>query len=266
MIDQTLIYLLVGAAAGLLAGLLGIGGGVVTVPAIFYILSAHNVTEPVAMHLAVGTSTAAMTLTTLVSANAHRQTGAVRWDRWRQLTGGLIIGAILGAMIVDTLPGHSLRVIFAICEIILALQIAFGFNFQQRGELPGGLTISLAAVAIGIVCSMLGLGGGLLVVPFLLWLGHSMRAAVATAAATGVPISFSGAIAYLFTDIDASSLPEMSWGHIYIPAFIGVAVGSVALAPTGVRLTHRLPAGVLKKIFAAFIAILGIIMLVSGKH
>jgi len=264
LIDQILLYLLVGAGAGILAGLLGIGGGIVTVPAIFYILSAQHISEPVAMHLAVGTSTAAMTLTTLVSANAHRQTGAIRWDRWRQLAFGLIVGSILGAMIVDKLPGHSLRLIFAVCEILLALQIAFGLNFQQRGEPPGGFTIALMAVGIGIVCSMLGLGGGLLVVPFLLWLGHSMRTAIATAAATGVPISFSGAIAYLFTEIDASSLPDFSWGHIYIPAFIGVAVGSVALAPTGVRLTHRLPAAMLKKIFAAFIAILGVVMLASA--
>lgn len=261
--DALPLYALVGAIAGLLAGMLGIGGGLITVPAVYYILERNGISSGVSMHLAVGTSTAALVLTTMVSAYSHHRHGGVLWSLWQKLTPGLMVGAVIGALITGMLPGDLLRMIFGVCEILLAAYIGLYRPHPLPRALPGIGALTATAFVIGNVCSILGLGGGLLVVPYLLWCGISMRESVATAAATGVPIAFAGAITYMFAAVDENTLPPLSWGQVYIPALIGIGVASVICAPLGAMLSHRLPATTLRHLFAGVIALFGLIVLVK---
>lgn len=257
------IYALVGAIAGLLAGMLGIGGGLITVPVVYYLLEHQGISSNVSMHLAVGTSTAAMTLTTLVSAYTHHRRGGILWNVWRRLTPGLIAGAIVGALVAGWLPGSWLSITFGVCEIALAAYLGLQQSSTPARSLPHSGIMTTAAFFIGSLCSILGLGGGLLVVPYLLWAGVPMRESVSTASATGVPITFAGAITYLLAVVEHDPLPALSWGHVYLPAFLGISVASVICAPIGAALSHHLPAVTLRRVFAIVIGLFGVVVLIK---
>lgn len=257
--DVILLYLVLGAVAGLMAGLLGIGGGLITVPALAYILPGQGVAPSSVMHLAIGTSLAAMTVTTAISAYSHHRHGTVDWSVWRQMITGLVLGAVLGALAVDQLRSDTLRVVFGLFELALAWHILYGRQSARHGALPKRWQVALAGLVIGVVCALLGIGGGLFVVPYLLWFGVAIRTAVSTAAATGVAIAGAGALTFLAIGLDAPH-GGATWGHIHLAAFGGVALGSVVSAPLGAHLAHRLPASLLRRIFAAFIATLGLVM------
>lgn len=257
--SDILLYLLLGAAAGLLAGLLGIGGGLITVPALAYLFPTQGIAPQSVMHLAIGTSLAAMTVTTAMSAYAHHRHGAVNWSVWRHMVAGLALGSMAGALAVDYLRTDTLRVVFGVFELLLAAHIAFGDRSARRSALPSPVKIATASLLIGAVCALLGIGGGLFVVPYLLWHGINMRAAVSTSAATGVAIAGAGALTFLVLGMDAPHASN-TWGHIHQTAFAGLAIGSLITAPLGARLAHRLPAQQLRRVFAVFIGILGVIM------
>lgn len=254
-----LLYLALGALAGLMAGLLGIGGGLITVPALAYLLPHQGIAPQSVMHLAIGTSLAAMTVTTAMSTYAHHRHGAVNWSIWRQMITGLVLGSIVGALAVDYLRTDTLRLVFGMFELLLAAHIAFASETSRRSALPSASKVAIASFLIGLVCALLGIGGGLFVVPYLLWHGSSMRTAVSTAAATGVAIAGAGALTFFVLGIDAPHA-DNTWGHIHQGAFAGIAVGSLLSAPLGARLAHRLPAQQLRRIFAVFIGALGLFM------
>lgn len=260
--DDILLYLALGAAAGFMAGLLGIGGGLITVPALAYLLSDKDVAGGNVMHLAIGTSLAAMTVTTAVAAYTHHRHRAVNWSVWRRLIGGLVLGSILGALVVDHLSNTTLRIVFGMFELALAAHIAFSQQNVRRSMLPAYWKIAAAGLAIGALSAMLGIGGGLFVVPYLLWYGVSIRAAVATAAATAVAIAGTGAATFMVLGLDTAH-GDATWGHIHQGAFAGIALGSLASAPLGAYLAHRLPAPQLRRIFALVIAVLGLAMVAS---
>jgi len=257
-----LLYLLLGAVAGLMAGLLGIGGGLITVPALAYLLPGQGIDAGNVMHVAIGTSLAAMTVTTALSAYTHHRHGSVNWPVWRQLIGGLVTGSVLGALTVDYLRSDTLRIVFGLFELLLAAHIAFGRQDARRSALPSRWKVAFAGLAIGAVCALLGIGGGLFVVPYLLWHGVSIRAAISTAAATGVAIAGAGAATFLLLGLDAPHGGD-TWGHIHQIAFAAIALGSVVSAPLGAILAHRLPAQHLRRIFALFIALLGLVMVAA---
>jgi uncharacterized membrane protein YfcA len=262
--DLLLPYLLLGALAGLLAGMLGIGGGLVTVPALSFLLPADGVPQAALMQLAIGTSMAAMTLTTAVSAYAHHRYGTVQWNTWRRLAPALVVGSVGGALVADYLPSNTLSLIFGIGEILLALQLALDIQPRAPQRLPRVWAMRAAGLVIGAACSLLGIGGGLLVVPYLLWHGMAIKQAVSTAAATGVAIAWAGAATYLFAGMDAPVAGLVSVGHVHLFAFAAIALGSIFAAPLGARLAHTLPARLLRRIFAVFIALLGVLM-IAGR-
>ena len=255
-------YLLLGAIAGIIAGLLGLGGGIIIVPALFFLFLKQGLTAEILMHMAVATSLATIVFTSLSSAWAHHRHGAVHWQVVRQFTPGIVVGCILGALAADQLKSDYLRIAFGVFEILVAIQI--GFNLKPAGtrSLPGQIPMLFSGGVIGTLSTILGIGGGTLTVPFLLWCNENIRNAVATSSACGLPIAVAGTAAMILTGWSNTHLPAGSTGYVYWPAAIGVLVASMLTAPLGAMLAHKLPVNVLKRIFAIFIAIIGIRMLI----
>jgi uncharacterized membrane protein YfcA len=194
---------------------------------------------------------------------AHHRRGAVQWHSVRRLAPGIIIGAWLGAALADRLPGIQLRTVFGVFELLVALQMGVGFRAVAQRQLPGWPGMGLAGGVIGAVSAVVGVGGGTMTVPFLQWCNVPMRQAVATSAACGVPIALAGAAGFIVSGWGEALLPRLSSGYIYWPAFGGIVLASVLMAPLGARLAHSLPAAQLKRIFSLFLALLGLRMLMG---
>ncbi len=261
--ETLLLYLAVGAFAGFLAGLFGVGGGLIIVPALLFAFKSLGFAEEVMMHLAVGTSLASIVFTSISSVRAHHQRGAVRWDVFRQLTPGIVIGAIIGAVIADAMPTAAMRIFFALFELTVAALLWWNRQPAPHRGLPGAAGMGTAGGVIGAVSSVVGIGGGTLTVPFLAWCNVDLRKAVATSAACGLPIAVAGALSFIATGWDARGLPEWASGYIYWPAFAGIVLASVAFAPLGARVAHALPVAKLRRGFALFLALLGVRMLIG---
>jgi hypothetical protein len=263
LLFNLLLYLVLGAFAGVMAGLLGVGGGLIIVPVLAWIFHGQQVADAIVMHLAIGTSLATIVVTSISSVRAHHQRGAVLWPVVWQLTPGIVIGAWLGAVVADALPSRVLGKIFAVFVLAVAAQMAFGAKPAPHRGLPGAVGMAATGGVIGGVSAIVGIGGGSLTVPFLTWCNTSMRQAVATSAACGLPIALAGAIGFIITGLNASSLPPWSLGYVYGPALVGVAFASMLSAPLGARLAHTLPTETLKKVFAIFLALVGTKMLLG---
>lgn len=259
--EVILIYLILGLVVGVIAGLFGVGGGLIIVPALVFLFEHQGISPIVIVHLAIGTSLATVVVTSISSTRAHHRRGAVQWDIFKQLTPGIVVGALLGAAIADFLPASTLRILFGIFELIVAVQIGFNLMASSQRQLPTQPVISVVSTAIGVVSSIVGIGGGAITVPFLAWCNVGIRYAVATSSACGLPISIAGAIGFMITGWNELALPSGSTGYLYWPAFVGIAVASVFSAPWGAKLAHTLPVEILRRIFAGFLAILGIRML-----
>lgn len=255
-------FLLLGAFAGVLAGLLGVGGGLVIVPVLAFIFKARDFDA--VMHLAVGTSLATIVFTSLSSVRAHHRRGAVRWDLFLRLAPGIVGGALAGAAIADRMPGEHLRLVFGIFELLVAVQMALSVRPAPNRQLPGAVGMGLAGGGIGSVSAIVGIGGGTLTVPFLAWCNVPMRNAVATSAACGLPIAIAGAAGFVWAGWAGPGLPEYTLGYVYLPALAAIVAASVLFAPLGAWLAHAVPAAALKRFFALFLAILGLRMLLYG--
>lgn len=258
-----LILLSMGALAGLLAGLLGIGGGLVIVPVLALVFDGQGVDGSVIMHLAIGTSLATIVTTSLSSLRAHHRRGAVEWPVFVRITPGIILGGILGSSLAAVLPSDILRMAFAVFLLLVAIRMAFDVAPGPHRQLPGRAGMTLAGTLIGAVSTLMGIGGGTLSVPFLTWCNVGVRRAVATSAAIGLPIAVTGTILYMITGWKQPVLPALSLGYINLPAYAGIVVASVLFAPLGARLAHRLPERLLKRFFAAFLALLGVKLLLG---
>jgi hypothetical protein len=252
-VETLLIYLLVGAFVGLIAGLLGVGGGLIIVPVLVFVFQGQGVDPTVIVHLAIGTSLATIAITSISSMRAHHRHGAVQWDVFRRLTPGIVVGALLGAVIADFLPTKAMRLWFGIFELLVA----------PRGHLPGALGTNIAGGVIGAISAALGIGGGTLTTPFMVWCNFSLRQAVATSSACGLPIALAGAAGFVATGWNEPGLPGWSSGYLYWPAFAGIVISSLLFAPLGAKLTHTLPVSVLRRFFAIFLAVLGVRMLIG---
>jgi len=254
-------YLLLGAGAGVIAGLLGVGGGIVIVPALLYLFIRQGMPDAVLMHMAVATSLATIVFTSVASAWAHHRHQAVLWPSVLALTPGIILGSIGGALLAHHLPSPALRTIFGIFEILVGVQVGFGFKPGAHTSLPGRGGMLMAGGGIGALSTVLGIGGGTLTVPFLLWCNVHIRNAVATSSACGLPIAAVGAGALIIAGSAYQGLPPGSTGYVYWPAAIIIILGSMVTAPLGARLAHSLPVVLLKRIFAVVLVGIGIRML-----
>ncbi|QKT03238.1 sulfite exporter TauE/SafE family protein [Ectothiorhodospiraceae bacterium 2226] len=255
------LYLMIGALAGTLAGLLGVGGGLVVVPALAFLFAAQEVDAGVIMHLALGTSLATIVVTAASSSYAHHRRGAVLWDVVARLTPGLVVGVFVGALMADHLPTRALTVIVGLFALSVAAQMAFGAPPRPHRTLPGTGGQVGAGALIGGVSAFVGIGGGSLTVPYLAWCNIALQRAVATSAACGLPIALAGALGYMAAGRGAEALPAGSTGYVYWPAFIGIAFTSLLFAPLGARFAHALPTRILKRVFALVLALVGLRML-----
>ncbi len=263
MLTTLLLYLALGAFAGVMAGMLGVGGGLIIVPVLAWIFGRQSVSDALIMHLAIGTSLASIVITSISSIRAHHQRGAVLWPAFWRLTPGIVIGAWLGAAVADLLSSAALTKIFAVFVLMVAAQMAFGAKPAPQRELPKPTGMAATGVVIGMVSAIVGIGGGSLTVPFLSWCNTPIRQAVATSAACGLPIALAGALGFIVTGLNAPHLPAWSLGYVYGPALVGVASASMLTAPLGAKLAHTLPTNSLKKVFAVFLAAVGSKMLLG---
>lgn len=264
MFETLLLYLVLGSFAGLIAGLLGVGGGVVIVPALVFVFTEQRVDTEVLMHLALGTSLASIVFTGISSAWSHHRLGAVSWSLVRGLVPALLVGALLGALLADQLTGPWLIWFFGLFEIGIGCYMVLGAPVTQRymALVLKRLELMPVGMVIGLLSSLLGIGGGSLTVPYLCWRGRSMQAAVAVSSVCGIPIAVAGALGYLLMGLDSESLPVGSLGYIYLPALLGLVSASLFTAPIGAALAHRLPVYLVKRLFGGLLLIVGFLMLI----
>ena len=247
------LYLTLGAFAGLSAGLLGIGGGLIIVPALATLFSYQQIPADIIMHLALGTSLATILVTSISSVRSHHKHRAVIWPHVWRLTPGILAGAWLGGWLAGQMSSDWLKPVFALFEFAVAIHMLSGTQVGSHRNLPGTAGMSTAGTFIGSISAIVGIGGGTLTVPYLIWNSIPLRKAIATSAACGFPIALSGTLAYLVSGWQHPLLPGQAIGYIHVPAFLGIILASALFAPLGARLTHTLPVAALKKIFALFL-------------
>jgi uncharacterized protein len=262
-VEGVLLYVAAGVGAGLISGLFGVGGGMVIVPVLLFVFALRDMAPDYLMHMAVGTSLASIVLTSMSSLRAHYALGGILWPVFRRLLPGIVLGALAGAAIADLLSSAVLRMVFGTFVVLVALQMAFAGMPPPSRKLPGTAGLVGGGFAIGTLSSMLGIGGGSLTVPWLAWCGTEMRKAVGTSAACGLPIAISGAVGFMLAGWGNPALPAGATGYVYWPAVAGIVVPSMLLAPLGARLAHRLPAKVLRRIFAVFLVLVGLRLLLA---
>lgn len=256
-------YLALGALAGTLAGMFGIGGGLVIVPVLIFSFGLQGISPDVAVHLAIGTTLAVIVFTATSSIRTHHQHGAVRWDIFWPMTVGIVFGALLGAKSAAMLSGDTLQLIIGVFVILMALKMLTGANTKPGRDIPGRPGLAAVGGFIGWASAIFGIGGGSLTVPYLNWCNVRMQHTVGTSAACGLPIALAGAAGNIWTGWGEAGLPGYSLGFVYLPALLGIIVTSVFFARFGARLAHRLDATVLKRIFAIMLIVVGIRLLTS---
>ncbi|MDX9834000.1 MAG: sulfite exporter TauE/SafE family protein [Desulfobulbus sp.] len=254
-IEFVLMYAVVGLIAGIMAGLLGVGGGIIIVPMLIFCFVRQGVQPEVIMHLALGTSLASIIFTSISSSLAHHRRGAVAWEIVRQITPGILIGTFLGTFVASRLSTGFLRVFFCVFLYAIATQMLLNKKPKPSRELPGRAGMFGVGNVIGVVSALVGIGGGSLSVPFMIWSNVAAHRAVGTSAAIGFPIAVAGALGYVVNNLHTAGLPPWSLGGVYLPALIFIVGGSVLTAPFGARLAHALPVDKLKRIFALFLYI-----------
>ena len=246
----------------MLAGLLGIGGGVVIVPILALFFEYQGVSEEVIMQCAVGTSLATILFTATSSVRAHHARGAVRWPVFWQLTPGILIGALAGTGIGHWLESDTLQAAFGVFLLLVAAQMTRPMAAADR-PLPARGWMRFSGLVIGSLSALFGIGGGAISVPFLSWCGIAPVQAIATAAAIGLPIALAGTTGYIVTGLQVAELPPWSIGYVVVPALIGIVVASTLFAPLGAWVAHQLQPTTLRRIFAVLLAIFGLRMLLG---
>jgi len=262
MIVETSLYLLLGALAGVLAGLLGIGGGLIIVPILAAIFAYHGLPFEIIMHLALGTSLASILFTSIASVYSHHKHHAVCWSRAIKLTPGILAGAWFGGLFASNLSSDILKPVFAIFELLVASYMLWDTKASNHNGSPSLFNFTSSGGVIGFISSIVGIGGGTMTVPWLMWHGSSIHKAIATSAAVGFPIALGGSIGYLYAGWNHNLLPTYAVGFIYLPALIGIIFSSMLFAPLGASLAHKFEVTKLKRVFAFLLIALAIYLLV----
>lgn len=263
MVMIFLLFLAVGAVAGLLAGLFGIGGGMVIVPVLVLTFAAQGISEAVLTHMAVATSLATIVFTSISSVREHHKNGAVDWPLVSMMSVGIIAGTAVGVSLITSVPGPVLQKIIGVFALLVAIKMFFGLDPKSDGSRPGHAGLITAGGVVGFGSAWFGIGGGTFTVPYLTWMQTPMRRAVATSAACGLPIALTGAISNVFAGWNHSDLPAWTTGFLYWPAIGGIVLTSVPFAKVGARLAHKLDQKLLKKAFALLLVVVGLRFLLS---
>ncbi|MFW6277927.1 MAG: sulfite exporter TauE/SafE family protein [Halorhodospira sp.] len=262
MLDWS-IYLLTGALAGTAAGLFGIGGGMIIVPVLLLVFELRGIDPTVITHLAIGTSVATVVITTAGSARGHYRLGAVDTAAFLRLAAGMIPAAAAGSVIAGHLPGEVLQQVFGVFLLLVSLYMLSGWQPRQRATGHAYQGLAVPGAGVGLLSTMLGIGGGVITVPYLLWRGVAMHRAVGTSAATAVPLSLAGTLGYLVAGWGQPQLPAGATGYLYWPAFLGVATASLGASSLAAHLAHRIPARRLRRLFSAVLLLVALRLLLS---
>ena len=254
-------YCLVGAIVGVLAGLLGVGGGGIIVPILVYLLPRQDVSQDIIMHLALGTSLACIIFSSISSLKAHHLRGAVHWNVVFRIAPGIITGTLIGSTFASMLSTRSLTIFFSLFLYFISVQMLINRKPKPSCHIPGLAGLFTTGNVIGFISSLVGIGGGSLSVPFMVWCNISMHHAIGTSAAIGLPIAAAGTLGYLINGWGTAGLPDYAIGFIYLPALFGIAAISIITAPLGAKLAHSLPVGKLAKIFAVLLIMVATKML-----
>lgn len=261
-IPVLLLLLVIGGFAGVMAGLLGVGGGIILVPAFFYAFSALGYGGDQLMQVCLATSLATIIVTSMRSVASHNKKGAVEWEILKKWAPGIAMGAVLGMLTVSSLRSSTLQGIFGVLGIIIGFYMAFGKSSWRLGEeMPTGLKRIAISPFVGFLSVLMGIGGGSFGVPLMSLHGIAIHRAVATAAGFGVIIAFPSVIGFLFVDVAADSSPPLTLGAVNIPAFLVVISMTLMTAPLGAQLAHKLDAKMLKRVFAVFLIVVAANML-----
>lgn len=254
-------YLLIGAVVGFLAGLLGIGGGLVQVPILVFLFKAQQIPPEHVLHLALGTAMASILFTSASSLRAHHTHDAVNWDIVKRMVPGVIFGVAMATFIASRAPTRYLAIFFTAFVYFAATQLILNIRPSAHRSLPGPVGMFAAGAVVGGISTLVAAGGALLSVPYMTWCNVRMHEAIGTAAAIGFPIAITGSIGYIVGGWEAPGLPSGSLGYIYVSALVWVVLASMLTAPAGARVAHRTPTGRLRKIFAVLLYILATSML-----
>ena len=261
---EWLLFPVLGAVAGVLAGLLGVGGGLVLVAALAWLLPSLGVPAAAAMHAALASSLASIVLTAAASARAHARRGSVLWPTVRWMVPGLLVGGWLGSAAAVRIDGGLLRWLVAGYCLVAAVQLLLSRARESAGAVvPRGPAMTVAGGAIGAVSAVVGIGGGSMTVPLLVGRGVAPVRAVGTSSACGVAIGLGSALGYALHP-PAGALDGPAVGYVYLPAAVGVALASVLAAPVGTRLAHRLSGAHLKRVFAGFLVAVALALAFGG--
>ena len=256
---EAILLAAIGAVAGAMAGLLGIGGGVLLVPALIFIFQAHGVSPEVVTQLAVGTSLATILFTGSASAWTHHRNGNVDWGAVRGMLLFIVIGTQVGALLAGMLHGITLKRLFGLFEWAIAARMLLAAEPHPDGKsFSTRWTYSLGGLVIGIVSALFGIGGGTLTVPLLVYLlNRSIKVAIGTASAQGVVIALFGTAGFIYQGWGHPGLPTDAWGFLSPKAAVVIALASTLTAPIGASLTHRLRPIYLSRAFGIFLIFIG---------
>lgn len=256
-------YLIIGILAGLLGGLLGIGGGLVSVPALLALFQYLEFPSNYMMQVAIGTSLGSMVFTAASSAYAHFLKKGINWKAFYLLSPGIFLGSIVGALVADYIPSKKLELIFGICECCIGIYFLLPYNRkEENGEIQfmNPIFLSIIGLGIGSISTILGIGGGIITVPILTAFGMSIRSSISTSAMTGFQIALIGAISFLYFGLSAKTW-QGSIGYLYIPAFISIGIISSLAAPFGAKLAYSLPTKILRPFFGIVLIVVGVLII-----
>ncbi|SMN16714.1 Protein of unknown function DUF81 [uncultured Candidatus Thioglobus sp.] len=252
-------FLLLGVFSGFIAGLLGVGGGLIMVPVLLYLL-AGSVDQAILMHTAVGTALAAIVFTSISSVWAHHQHGAIHWHNFKKLMPTILLGAFSGALLTKLMSFDFMRLFFAFFEFIVAAIMYFGFSSSAHVDSLKKWVWRITGYIIGLVSAVVGIGGGTMTTPFLTYNKVDIKNAIATSAAVGMPIAVAGALGFVVAGWNVENTAR-GLGFIHTQALISIVATSVLFAPLGAKVAHSVDGKKLKKFFAIFLALLGVSVL-----
>jgi len=258
-----ILYLLMGLFVGFFAGLLGIGGGLMLVTLMAYLFTLQGFPQDRLLHLALGTSITSIVFTSISGLWAHQKHGAVRWDILRTAAPGLVVGTLLGTVVADQLKSKYLAIFFVVFVYYSAVQMFANVKPKPTRQLPGKAGMTMVSVIVGTVSSLVGVGGGVMTIPLMSLFNVPMRQAIGTSAALGLPIAIAGTAGYIVTGLGKDHLPALSVGYVYLPALVGIVIGTFVTVPWGAKAAHSMPVTRLTKIFAVILFILATRMLWS---
>ncbi|MBU3724186.1 MAG: sulfite exporter TauE/SafE family protein [Burkholderiaceae bacterium] len=260
MLSMMVALLVIGAFTGFMAGLLGVGGGMMLTPFMTFLFTVAKFPPELVIKMALATSLTTILFTSIGSVRAHHKGGKVRWDIARPMGIGAFIGTFIGANFAGALKSQWLAIFFALFVGYSAIKMFRTSKPKPSREVPGSAPLAAVGSGIGFVSSLVGAGGGFLTTPFLVWCNVTMHQAIGTSAALGFPIAAGGLMGYIIAGLRLENLPEWSIGYIYLPALAACAAASLITAPIGARTAHKMNVASLKRAFAVLLLALALYM------